>query len=106
MALWSSGSWLGSFKGVKGLVVLGHAGEGTFLTADEQTAVIESFIKSVKGKIPVFVDGGIRNGTDVVKALALGAKGVFIGRPVLYGLTCGGREGVKAEQEKECVSKR
>src|ERR1700736_6353420 len=47
------GSWLGSFKGVKGLVVLGHAGEGAFLTPDEQTAVIESFIKSVNGKIPV-----------------------------------------------------
>src|ERR1700730_10149050 len=47
------GSWLGSFKGVKGLVVLGHAGEGTFLTADEQTAVIESFIKSVNGTLPV-----------------------------------------------------
>jgi 4-hydroxy-tetrahydrodipicolinate synthase len=47
------GSWLGSFDGVKGLVVLGHAGEGTFLTSDEQTAVIESFIKSVEGRIPV-----------------------------------------------------
>ena len=46
------GSWLGSFSGVKGLVVLGHAGEGTFLTADEQAAVIESFVKSVGGKIP------------------------------------------------------
>ncbi len=47
------GSWLGSFDGVKGLVVLGHAGEGTFLTPDEQAAVIESFVKSVDGKIPV-----------------------------------------------------
>src|SRR5215472_16522425 len=46
------GSWLGGFKGVKGLVVLGHAGEGTFLTPDEQTAVIESFVKSVDGKLP------------------------------------------------------
>jgi 4-hydroxy-tetrahydrodipicolinate synthase len=45
------GSWLGSIKGVKGLVVLGHAGEGTFLTPDEQSAVIESFIKSVGGRI-------------------------------------------------------
>src|SRR6476646_10677367 len=46
------GSWLGTFKDVKGLVVLGHAGEGTFLTADEQAAVIESFVKSVDGKTP------------------------------------------------------
>src|SRR5215831_3518400 len=47
------GSWLGSINGVKGLVVLGHAGEGTFLSSDEQTAVIQSFIESVDGKIPV-----------------------------------------------------
>src|SRR6476469_8307516 len=42
-AMQRRGSWLGSFKEVKGLVVLGHAGEGTFLTPEEQTAVIESF---------------------------------------------------------------
>jgi 4-hydroxy-tetrahydrodipicolinate synthase len=47
------GSWLGSIAGVKSLVILGHAGEGTFLTPDEQTAAIESFIKSVGGKIPI-----------------------------------------------------
>jgi 4-hydroxy-tetrahydrodipicolinate synthase len=58
------GSWLGGFKGVKGLVVLGHAGEGTFLTPDEQTAVIESFVKSVDGKIPV-VAGITLEGTKV-----------------------------------------
>ena len=46
------GSWLGSFEGVKGLVVLGHAGEGTFLAADEQVAVIQSFVKSVEEKSP------------------------------------------------------
>ena len=64
------GSWLGSFKGVKGLVVLGHAGEGTFLTPDEQTAVIESFVKSVDGKIPVIA--GIT--TEGTKVAALEAK--------------------------------
>ena len=58
------GSWLGSFQGVKGLVVLGHAGEGTFLTPDEQTAVIESFVKSVDGKIPV-IAGITLEGTKV-----------------------------------------
>src|SRR6201989_2747096 len=50
------GAWLGSHDGVKGLVVLGHAGEGTFLTADEQSAVIASFVKSVNGKIPAIAD--------------------------------------------------
>jgi 4-hydroxy-tetrahydrodipicolinate synthase len=64
------GAWLGSFSGVKGLVVLGHAGEGTFLSADEQTAVIESFIKSVDGKIPV-IAGITLEGTKVA---ALEAK--------------------------------
>ncbi len=43
----------------------------------------------------VFVDTGIRSGTDILKALALGARGVLIGRPILYGLACGGHEGVR-----------
>ena len=72
------GAWLGSFKGVKGLVVLGHAGEGTFLTPDEQTAVIESFVKSVDGKIPV-IAGITLEGTKVAaleakRALKAGAQ--------------------------------
>ena len=45
-------------------------------------------------KLEVYLDGGIRQGTDVLKALALGARAVFVGRPVLWGLACGGREGV------------
>ena len=43
-------------------------------------------VKAVEGKVYVFVDGGIRHGTDVLKALALGARAVFIGRPVVWGL--------------------
>ncbi|WP_394550460.1 dihydrodipicolinate synthase family protein [Pantoea sp. SGAir0183] len=58
------GSWLGSIDGVKGLVVLGHAGEGTFLTQDEQAAVIRAFVKSVEGKIPV-IAGITGEGTEV-----------------------------------------
>jgi 4-hydroxy-tetrahydrodipicolinate synthase len=64
------GSWLGSHEGVKGLVVLGHAGEGTFLSSDEQSAVIESFVKAVDGKIPV-IAGLTLEGTKVA---ALEAK--------------------------------
>jgi L-lactate dehydrogenase (cytochrome) len=46
-------------------------------------------------KMEVFIDGGIRRGTDIFKALALGAKGVGIGRPVLYGLASYGQDGVE-----------
>ena len=47
------GSWLGSIDGVKSLVVLGHAGEGTFLTIDEQLDVIRAFVDSTDGRVPV-----------------------------------------------------
>ena len=50
---------------------------------------------AVQGKIEVYMDGGVRQGTDVMKALALGARAVFIGRPVLWGLACSGEEGVE-----------
>ena len=49
----------------------------------------------MQGKIPVHVDGGIRHGTDVFKALALGADFVWVGRPVLWGLAYKGQEGVE-----------
>ena len=51
-------------------------------------------MKDTNSKIEVYLDGGIRRGTDVIKALALGAKAVFVGRPVLWGLTCNGEIGV------------
>lgn len=63
------GSWLGSFEGVKGLVVLGHAGEGTFLSPDEQAAVIQSFVTSTDGRVPV-IAGITLEGTRVAAAEA------------------------------------
>jgi 4-hydroxymandelate oxidase len=51
-------------------------------------------VAKVAGRIPVLVDGGIRRGTDVLKALATGATAVLIGRPYLYGLAVGGADGV------------
>ncbi|MBN8478402.1 MAG: dihydrodipicolinate synthase family protein [Burkholderiales bacterium] len=63
------GGWLGGFSGVKGLVVLGHAGEGTFLSPDEQCAVIESFVKSTDGRVPV-IAGITLEGTKVAAAEA------------------------------------
>ena len=47
----------------------------------------------------MFVDGGVRRGSDILKALALGAQGVLVGRPILWGLTCQGAKGVHAVLE-------
>jgi 4-hydroxymandelate oxidase len=51
-------------------------------------------VEKVAGRVPVIVDGGVRRGTDVLKALALGANAVMIGRPYVYGLSVAGGEGV------------
>ena len=56
--------------------------------------MLSPVVEKVAGRVPVLVDGGIRRGTDVLKALALGAKAVLIGRPYLYGLAVNGAEGV------------
>lgn len=71
------GAWLGGFAGVKGLVVLGHAGEGTFLSPEEQIAVIESFVKSVDGRIPVIagitLEGTMVAAQEAKRAVKAGA---------------------------------
>ena len=77
------GSWLGSIDGVKGLVVLGHAGEGTFLTAQEQTAVIQAFVKSVDNKIPI-IAGITGEGTHVAALEAKRAKEAGASAGLLY----------------------
>lgn len=53
-----------------------------------QIDALTEVVAAVKGQIEVYMDGGIRTGSDVLKALALGAKCVFLGRPVLWGLAC------------------
>jgi (S)-2-hydroxy-acid oxidase len=59
--------------------------------------VLPEIVDAVKGsKVEVYVDGGIRKGTDVFKALALGARAVFLGRPIVYGLAYQGEEGVRS----------
>jgi 4-hydroxymandelate oxidase len=55
---------------------------------------LPAIVAAVDGRVPVLLDGGIRRGTDVVKAIALGAQAVGIGRPVLWGLAVAGTEGV------------
>lgn len=64
-------------------------------TTPASIEVLEECVKAVQGKIEVYFDGGVRRGTDVLKALALGAKAVFIGRPQLWGLACNGQKGVE-----------
>ena len=49
---------------------------------------LEEVVQAVRGRCEVYLDGGVRRGTDVLKALALGARAVFVGRPVLWGLAC------------------
>nr|MCW2727355.1 L-lactate dehydrogenase [Aeromicrobium sp.] len=58
-------------------------------------AVLPEVVASLDGSAEVYADGGVSNGTDVLRALALGADGVFLGRPPLWGLATGGREGVE-----------
>ena len=51
-----------------------------------QIDVLREVVEAVRGRVEVFMDGGVRQGTDVLKALAMGARAVFVGRPVLWGL--------------------
>ncbi len=77
-----------------GIIVSNHGGRQ--LESDLGTIeVLEEVCKTVNGEIPVLIDGGIRRGTDVFKALALGASGVCIGRPYIYGLSANGQQGVE-----------
>ncbi|CAK9324767.1 unnamed protein product [Citrullus colocynthis] len=80
--------------GVDGIIVSNH-GARQLDFAPATVSVLEEVVHAVKGKIPVLLDGGVRRGTDVFKALALGALAVLIGRPVLFGLAAKGEEGVR-----------
>ncbi|MEX2194113.1 MAG: alpha-hydroxy acid oxidase [Thermoleophilaceae bacterium] len=80
--------------GAEGIVVSNHGGR----QLDSVAATIEALpevVEAVDGRCEVFVDGGIRRGTDVVKALALGARAALAGRAVLWGLAAGGEPGVR-----------
>jgi 4-hydroxymandelate oxidase len=61
--------------------------------------VLAEIVAEVGGRAEVYVDGGIRRGTDIVKALALGARAVLLGRPPLWGLSVAGADGVTAVLE-------
>ena len=80
--------------GADGIVVSNHGGRSTE-TLRPTIECLSEVVDSVRGRIPVFVDGGFRRGSDVYKALALGAKAVGIGRPYIYGLSAFGQAGVE-----------
>ena len=80
--------------GAAGVVVSNHGGrqlDGAIATA----TALPDVVQSVAGRVPVLVDGGIRRGTDMLRALALGATAVQVGRPVLWGLAAAGSAGVE-----------
>lgn len=84
--------------GVDGIVVSNHGGrqlDGAVATIEALPAVVDA----VAGRLPVLLDGGVRRGTDVVTALALGASAVAVGRPVVWGLAAGGTDGARAVLE-------
>ena len=79
--------------GVDGIIVSNHGGR----QLDSAIASIEALpevVESVNGGCEVYLDGGIRRGTDILKALALGARAVLVGRPTLWGLAANGADGV------------
>ena len=80
--------------GVAGLLVSNHGGR-QLDTVPATIDALPEIAAAVGGAIPLLLDGGVRSGADVVKALALGAQAVGIGRPVLWGLTVGGEKGVR-----------
>lgn len=79
--------------GAAGVIVSNHGGR-TLDTLPASAELLPAVVRAVAGQIPVLVDGGIRRGTDVLKAMALGAAAVLVGRPVLHGLANAGAVGV------------
>lgn len=81
-------------KGIDGIIVSNHGGrqlDGVIASIDALSGIVEA----VNGSIPVLFDSGVRRGSDAVKALALGATAVCIGRPFVWGLAAGGQKGVE-----------
>lgn len=80
--------------GVDGIIVSNHGGrqlDGAMATLDSLPLISEV----IKGKIPILLDSGVRRGADIIKAIALGASSVLIGRPYAYALAVAGESGVK-----------
>lgn len=85
-------------SGADAIIVSNHGGR-QLDGAHSSIAILPKIVEAVGDKIEVHMDGGIRSGQDVLKAVALGAKGTYIGRPFLYGLGAGGKQGVTTALE-------
>jgi len=81
-------------RGVQGIIVSNHGGR-QLDTAITSIEALPEIVEAVAGRCEVYVDGGIRRGTDILKALALGARAVLVGRPALWGLAVNGAQGVQ-----------
>ena len=79
-------------NGIDAIVVSNHGGR-QLDTVPGTITLLPKISEIVNNQIPIFLDGGVRRGTDIIKALAYGAKAVLIGRPILWGLTLAGAEG-------------
>ena len=91
-------------NGVSGVILSNHGGRQLEYSRSSIEVLIETvkllnknniYLSSLDNDFEIFIDGGIRRGTDIFKALCLGAKCVGIGRPIIYGLACYGKIGVK-----------
>lgn len=80
--------------GATGIIVSNHGGR-QLDTVPATIEMLPAIAAEVGAEAELLLDGGVRRGTDVIKALALGARGVLLGRPVLWGLAAGGEEGVR-----------
>jgi L-lactate dehydrogenase (cytochrome)/(S)-mandelate dehydrogenase len=88
-------------RGVDAVIVSNHGGRQLDGAIASATA-LPTIVDAVGGEIPVLVDGGFRRGVDVLKALALGAKAVLLGRPHLWGVACAGEDGAYWALELFC----
>jgi 4-hydroxymandelate oxidase len=84
--------------GAAGIIVSNHGGR-QLDTAIPSINALADVVEAVGSQAEVYVDGGVRRGTDVIKAIALGARAVLLGRPVLWGLAVDGEAGVRAVLE-------
>jgi len=80
-------------SGVSGIIVSNHGGRNLD-TVPPTIEALPGIAEKVNKRVPILMDGGIRRGTDVLKAIALGANAVLVGKPICFGLGCGGAEGV------------